>query len=70
VLSGRAARCPDSGFKPLRRRDAWRPRGPSAVRDVPLVSDFRIKILPQRKLAQIKYLVLRKILEKFMEVGN
>jgi hypothetical protein len=26
-LSGRAARCPDSGFKPRRRRDTWRPRG-------------------------------------------
>jgi hypothetical protein len=31
VLSGRAARCPDSGFKPLRRRGAWRPRGSGAL---------------------------------------
>jgi hypothetical protein len=40
-LSGRAARCPDSGFKPRHRHGAWRPcgsgalpHGPSAVRDV------------------------------------
>jgi hypothetical protein len=26
-LSGRAARCPDSGFMPRSRRGAWQPRG-------------------------------------------
>jgi hypothetical protein len=30
-LSGRAARCPDNGFKPLRRHGAWRPRGSGAL---------------------------------------
>jgi hypothetical protein len=39
-LSGRAARCPDSGFKPWCRRGA-------SDRWGPLVSDFRIKIHPE-----------------------
>jgi hypothetical protein len=40
-LSGRAMRCPDSGFKPWHRRGTWRPhssgtlpRGPGAARGV------------------------------------
>jgi hypothetical protein len=57
-LSGRAARCPDSGFKPRRLRGAWQPRGngalprrPGAASDRwgPLVSDFQIKNHPERK---------------------
>jgi hypothetical protein len=30
-LSGRVARCPDSGFKPRRQRGVWRPRGNGAL---------------------------------------
>jgi hypothetical protein len=31
LLSRRAARCPDSGFKPQRQRGAWRPRGSGSL---------------------------------------
>jgi hypothetical protein len=30
-VSGRVARCPDSGFKPRRRRGTWQPRGVGAL---------------------------------------
>jgi hypothetical protein len=35
ALSGRATRCPDSGFKPLHRRGTWQPRGSGALPRVP-----------------------------------
>jgi hypothetical protein len=41
-LSGCAARCPNSGFKPRHQRGAW--RRAATDKSGPLVSDFRIKI--------------------------
>jgi hypothetical protein len=43
ALSGRAVRCPDSGFKPRRWRGARRLTGGAPV------SDFRINKFPERK---------------------